>query len=403
MTERADAASRQLAELTSATEAFRRLAGLIDATVLAQRAANEVHGLIDTSLVSVAVREGSDVVAMRGVSGNRTRAFARARVPRGVGIGGKILVVDRAVAVEDYGATTTITDDFVDLVVHDEGIHGMLGLPLRYRGQIVGILYAGIRTPGSVGTRVGRVLDGSAATLGPLLGAARQAEQSVELGREDERRRVAVGLHDTIGQLLFSIGVSAQRARDAVPADNLSDLRTELERIERHASQAASHLREALHTLTARQPEGTLPSLARTQADEFADRTGIPTHFVVLGTPRELRRANELLLLRALREALHNVAKHTTATSVFVTIDYGPRAVSVIVQDDGGQLPEGFVIRSRPTAGRQLGLASLQEQMAMARGTVVLIPNDDGGVTFRATLDDHDGMDDGGTEHGAAG
>lgn len=92
-----------------------------------------------------------------------------------------------------------------------------MGVPLSYDGQVVGVLYAGARPIGRIGDRAQTLMMEFARTLGPAIGAAMQSERSARLCVQEERQRIARELHDTIGQLLFGIGVSARRARGSLP------------------------------------------------------------------------------------------------------------------------------------------------------------------------------------------
>lgn len=381
---RSDEARRWLEELGAATARARRAAGLLNSAIIAQRTAEAVHGVLGTDLVSVAVREGSDLVAMRGVSGQRTEAFGKVRVPRGAGIGGKILVVRHPVAVTDYESDPDITHEFVDVVVYGEGLRGMVGVPIIAEREIVGVLYAGRRSSAPVGDHIASLLFRTAEDVGPQLGLALQSERAIQLHMHEERQRIAAELHDTVGQLLFGIGASARRLQGRLPPQ-AADLLEELRTIEAHASEAASYVRDAVRACTP-SPAESLPVCARLAAGEFSERCGILTHVVVIGEPAELSPTVESLLLRVVREGLHNVEKHARAASVVLTLRYEGHEIGVVVQDDGKGLSEGFELQHIPHTSRRWGLASLSQRLESVGGDVVLFPNEDGGVTLRARI-----------------
>jgi LuxR family transcriptional regulator, regulator of acetate metabolism len=375
-------ARESLEDLAAAVAAVRRIAGLIDTSVLAQRAAQELQHLVGNDLNAVAVREGPDELAMRGVAGARTADFARIHVPRGAGIGGKILLVKRPIAVTDYEHDATISRDFVDIVAHGEGIHAMLGVPLEFEGEVVGVLYTGVRSSVNIGDRLYSRVRQFAHSFEPLLGTSLQSSRAVQFGVEEERQRIATQLHDTIGQLLFGIGISAHKARGQVP-DGSVDLAADLERIEIQASHAASYLRDALRALTPSSSQEALATVIRADAAAFTNRSGIPADLVVIGDPCEVPLAIEAALLSVVREGLHNVEKHAAASSVVLGLYFLDTALGVTIQDDGSGVPEDLKLRPIP-AGGHWGLATLLQRVERVGGTLTLVANEDGGATLRA-------------------
>jgi LuxR family transcriptional regulator, regulator of acetate metabolism len=375
-------AQESLEDLAAATAAIRRIAGLIDTSVLVQRAAQELQHLVSNDLSAVAVRERPNELAMRGVAGARTADFARIHVPRGAGIGGKILLVKRPIAVLDYEHDASISRHFVDIVAHGEGIHGMLGVPLEFEGQIIGVLYTGLRSSESIGDRLYSRVTQFARTLEPVLGASLQANRAVKLGIEEERQRIATQLHDTIGQLLFGIGISARKARGQVP-DGSVDLVADLEKIEVQASHAASYLRDALRALTPSISQEALPAVIRADTAAFTERSGIAANLVVVGNPCAVPPAIEAALLSVVREGLHNVEKHAAASSVVLGLYFTEISFGVTIQDDGRGVPVDFSIGPLPTGGNW-GLATLVQRVERVGGTLTLVSNEDGGATLRA-------------------
>lgn len=380
--ERAEAALGRLGEVQAA---LRRLSGLGDTAVLAARAARETGRLLGSDLASVAVLDRPGLLVMRGAFGTRTEAFPRLRIPTGAGIGGKILMVNRPVVVDDYAHDPSITRDFVDVVVDGEGIGGLAGVPIRDGERVLGVLYGGIRSLGYLGDRALTMLSELAEGLGPELAAALHADRRLRLGVQHERRRIALQLHDGIGQLLFGIGVAARKVRDRLPeADD--DVAQELRSIEAQSSRAASYLRDVLRTLAPSTPEEALPAAVRADAEAFAERSGVPVHLVVMGEPRDLRADQETAILAVVREGLHNLEKHAGATSVILTLYFGPTAVEVVLQDDGRGLPADFAIDPIPRDGAHWGLSSLLTRVEGLGGALELIPNEDGGATLRAAI-----------------
>jgi LuxR family transcriptional regulator, regulator of acetate metabolism len=384
-----DAAWVALHDLEALLASTRRLAGLLDTAVLAQRAAHEVRRVVGTEIATLALRADPGLLIMRGTSGVRTSSLAGLRIPRGTGVGGKILVERRPIALEDYAHDGAITRDLADVVVEAEGIRGLVGVPIEHEDEVIGILYGGHRSIGYIGERGQSMLLELARSLGPLLGSTQQADDARQLSVQGERQRIALDLHDTIGQLLFGIGAAARRAQDGLPGES-ADLLTSLRDIEAGASRAASYLRDALRSLAPATPEEALATVIRMDASAFTDRSGVPVHVVVVGEPFALPSPVQAALLAVVREGLHNVEKYAGASSAILTLHYrlrdGERRVGIIVQDDGVGLPADFALQPLPQGGRRWGLTSLHQQVQRLGGDLAIIANEDGGVTLRASI-----------------
>jgi signal transduction histidine kinase len=108
------------------------------------------------------------------------------------------------------------------------------------------------------------------------------------------------------------------------------------------------------------------PGALRALARGF-EGSSMRVEFRVEGPERALPPDAELLLYRALQEALTNAVKHSGASSVRARLVYAARSVRLVVADDGGGPGEagaggGFglrELRKRATAlGGALGVAA---------------------------------------------
>src|SRR5215470_16548804 len=148
-----DDAQVALSELAELLAASRRVAGLLDTAILAQRAAREARQLVGTQIATLAILEDPGLLVMRGTAGTRTSAIEHLHIPRGTGVGGRILVERRPIAIHDYAHDAGITRDHVEAVASAEGIQGVAGVPIEDDHEVLGILYGGVRTVGSIGDR----------------------------------------------------------------------------------------------------------------------------------------------------------------------------------------------------------------------------------------------------------
>jgi two-component system NarL family sensor kinase len=100
-------------------------------------------------------------------------------------------------------------------------------------------------------------------------------------------------------------------------------------------------------------------------------------------TTREAPQATRTLLYRMSQEALSNVRKHACASNVEVTLEERAGFFSVLITDDGRGFEPAEALRVRPG---HLGLASMQERVALAGGALHLSSRVGAGATVEITL-----------------
>ena len=360
--------------------ATRGLSGLADLPGLVTKACKRMHALIGVDLTAIALYDGADLLVV-GAAEGATADLVGITVPRSSSLGWRALERDMPVTTGNCAADPDSTDDLVDAIVPD-GIRGFAAVPLVFGGSWLGVLYAGMRGR-RVTPRVTLLMNEFAVSLAPLIVTADRTAREGRLAVLEERQRIAQELHDTAGQILFKIALSARELQQAEAPDPELVVKSARE-IEADAAEASAYLREAMHNLMPGQD--ALPVTIRRDAAMFAARTGSATEVVVLGTPAPARPEVEGVLVAVVREALHNIEKHAGASAVFVSVVYHAREISLTISDDGRGLPPAFVLNPVPGRGAGLGVPGLLQKVAGVGGTLVLEANDDGGTTVRTVV-----------------
>jgi signal transduction histidine kinase len=202
-----------------------------------------------------------------------------------------------------------------------------------------------------------------------------------EVAANRERRRLARALHDEFGQRLFTIGVTAQKARASARSGG-ADLVTHLSGLEQQIAGASAAFRSTLRSLDRpAAPGGAIAVKLREDAAAFTHRTGVPAHLLVIGEPGELDGAREELLVSVAQEGLRNVERHAAATEVVLTLAFSAGSVELVIQDDGVGVPGG-----PPPGGSGLGVGFLREEIARVGGEARLARSEDTGSTMRARI-----------------
>jgi signal transduction histidine kinase len=197
--------------------------------------------------------------------------------------------------------------------------------------------------------------------------------------QEDERRRVARELHDSVGQLLTALTLRVKAARDAAPLPPATDAR--LVEVQRVADELGRTVRDLAVRLrpTALDDVGLHAALAQHVAG-WADRTGVEVDFEAAAVEIQRLPADiETTIYRIVQESLTNVARHAKASRVSVTISRHGGDVTVAVEDDG----VGFDPEAAGTSGR-LGLVGMQERVALVGGTLDVESSPGSGTTVLA-------------------
>ena len=357
------------------------LVGFLDPGALAQRTAVDLYRILGLPLVSVAIREGPSLFAMRGVHGARNDRFRQVQVSTGKGLGGRVMVERRQIEVKNYADDPRITNHFVD-VVNGEGLGGMLAVPVEYDTELVGILYGGIRSIGSIGDRAKTILAEAAANIAPMMAASIRASTAIQQRVDAERQRIASDLHDDVGQLLFSISVAAQRLRESGD-EHLAQVAVG---IEEQAQEATKRMREAFKVMApSSQTEAVAVALQR-ETDDLQARSDLKVHLMVRGNMRPLPTPAEAALIGAARQALFNIEQHASASLVVVTLHFEATRVSLVIQDDGRGLPDDFELQVIPRGDRHWGLASILRQAQCQGGDLEVAAGEDGGTIVRISL-----------------
>lgn len=184
--------------------------------------------------------------------------------------------------------------------------------------------------------------------------------------QEQERRRVAVELHDELGQSLTAIKINLQMA-ERFTDQSPTELNQENIRIVEDALQQVRRLATALRP-SMLDDLGLAPAL-KWMSEQTATRGGFEVVFHHERVDARLAPDIETACFRIVQEALTNVCRHAHAKRVAIRLRRdGPQLV-LCVQDDG----HGFelcAMRARAVAGGSLGVLGMQERATLVGGTL---------------------------------
>ncbi|MBQ3358517.1 MAG: sensor histidine kinase [Microbacterium sp.] len=234
---------------------------------------------------------------------------------------------------------------------------------------IVMIASLGLDAKGVEDVFRGLILSAGVLSAAWVLGVrTRQARvEAAARSRAEERLRLARDVHDVLSHSLGTIGVRAGVAAH-VTSLHEPELRGLLREIEQDARGSLAELRELLARergpgdMVFNHDERTSPSLTAVLAGivRSAESAGIRTALDVVGAVDDLPAAVRTTVHRVVQEAVANVIRHASASSLVVAVRESDDFVRVEVQDDGrgaaADIREGH------------GLAGMRERVALIDG-----------------------------------
>ncbi len=243
------------------------------------------------------------------------------------------------------------------------------------------------------------------AMLDRLEALRHQTARAILLAQEQERRRLALELHDQSSQTLTALALHAQVLDDLLVADAAPPpalLSQQVKQVSRLAERTMSELRHVAEQL--RPPvldDLGLEAALRWLVDDLAPGTSlnISVHVPIAGggtwTPEAPSPADgvqdrlpieiETALFRIAQESLTNVVRHAQASSVDLKLIRQPEQVRLIVRDDGcGFTPPSLSDAALPHTG--LGLAGMQERARLLGGRLEIESHPTQGTVIQATI-----------------
>jgi PAS domain S-box-containing protein len=199
----------------------------------------------------------------------------------------------------------------------------------------------------------------------------RELSASLLTAQEEERQRIAAELHDSIGSSLTGIAVLLQsillRADEGPPLkDAIQQLITVTENTIQEARRIMSDLRPSM--LDDLGILKTLDWLCR----EFQQlHPGIHIERAIEIEEDAIPDPLKIIIFRLAQEAFHNIAKHSNAEYVTLSLGDSKEMITLVVEDNG----DGFPVRGAPwdeSLRRGLGLTSMRERTELSGGRFTL-------------------------------
>ena len=203
--------------------------------------------------------------------------------------------------------------------------------------------------------------------------------------RDDESRRLARELHDSIGQLLAAL--SMNNAAVGAEANKLSPAaaRAFSENVSL-VNQISAEIRTISHLLhPPLLDEAGLPSALRWYVDGFSERSRIKVDLEMRPELARLPKEVEISIFRTVQECLTNIHKHSDSPTATIRVIQEGESLRLEIEDAGkGIPPEKQSLLTSPGASG-VGVSGMRERLRQLGGSLE-IQSDANGTRVTATL-----------------
>jgi signal transduction histidine kinase len=187
--------------------------------------------------------------------------------------------------------------------------------------------------------------------------------------QDEERRRIARELHDSVGQLLAALSMNLSAVRTDV--ERLAQTANALSDSENLVQQMSSEVRTISHLLhPPLLDEAGLSSALRWYVDGFSVRSKI---MVDLDLPQDLGRLpreSETAIFRVVQECLTNIHRHSGSSIARIRLRQREREVVVEVEDKGRGIPAEKKEEMAASGTPGVGIRGMRERLRQLGGTL---------------------------------
>lgn len=187
--------------------------------------------------------------------------------------------------------------------------------------------------------------------------------------QDDERRRIARELHDSVGQMLAALSM------------NLSAVKTDIERLAKTADALAdseglvqemsTEVRTISHLLhPPLLDEAGLSSALRWYVEGFALRSKIKVDLDLPDDFGRLPRESETAIFRVVQECLTNIHRHSQSPIAKIRLRQRDHQVLVGIEDRGKGIPPEKQIQMASTGAPGVGIRGMRERLRQLGGTL---------------------------------
>jgi signal transduction histidine kinase len=200
---------------------------------------------------------------------------------------------------------------------------------------------------------------------------------------EQERKRIATELHDSIGQNLLVIKNRSSFGLRLLPDEQ--KVKEQLDGISQGASDSLKELRHIAYNLRPFELDRLgLTSALLGMIDKIRESSTINIETQIADIKGVFPKESEINVFRIVQESLNNIIKHSEATLATVKIEKETKSISIHIGDNG----KGFDIQKLSSVHKKhgLGISGIEERVRMLGGEMKLNSEPSIGTTIEVTI-----------------
>ena len=357
------------------------VSGLWDLDVILEITLDNVLTIMDGAIGGILLLDAeTQTLSYRVYRGLSAEIAEVTRLKVGEGIAGAVAQSGRSVLLEDVSLDPRVV--YPELV-RKEGLKAFIGVPLRSKEVVLGVIIVAslmahkfskddMHLLHSIGNQVGLAIE--QAKLHERLEKGReryrQLARQTLMVQEEARRKIAQELHDETTQTLYGLALNLQALVDMAEMSNTHDeeFRVKLKKTHSLAIDISVKVDRLIREL--RPPLldtlGLVPAL-RQYAEATLGPLGIRVSLETKGNVGPLPPEVDAGLFRFAQGAVSNIARHSQAKNVTISLERKANELFVRISDDG----KGFdvsKITGIDESGRGRGLFSMKERVGLLGG-----------------------------------
>ncbi|MBI4875064.1 MAG: sensor histidine kinase [Acidobacteria bacterium] len=212
------------------------------------------------------------------------------------------------------------------------------------------------------------------------------ARAEAETARASERQRIAADFHDGPLQSFISYQMRLEVLRRLLERSPAA-AREELEQMRELCRTQVAELRAFVRAMRqAEAPSAGLAASIRRLVEDFQKDSGTPATFAGGDVAGPEDPEVPLEVLQIVREALHNVQKHSKASRVAVAVSKTPSGLEISIDDDGCGFPFGGTFTLEELDRLRLGPLSIRRRVRELGGHLTLDSRPGLGSTLRVRI-----------------
>jgi signal transduction histidine kinase len=184
--------------------------------------------------------------------------------------------------------------------------------------------------------------------------------------QEEEIKRIAIELHEGVGQNLYSILTGLQYIESGTIQPHMKNYMREMSQLIEKTIQEIRLLSVELYppTLTTL---GLLPAI-KSYIKLYTSTFGILVDLESIGDEKLIPERNNIAVFRVCQEALANIAKYADTSNVKMNFTWKEKELMITIHDFG----KGFQPEDHEKINHSSGLAAMKERMLLTGGQCVI-------------------------------